>query len=828
MTPHPIDAFLEVWERESGHRGVSQRLRVYRALSVERAWSQRRLRATLRALLATGADERARFDLCFNDFFSAAGDALPEGGDFEELQRELRDAIEAPEKVSAPEDVARTPTEVSPQISAPPSDDTSNNAASAEGRLTFGFIGIMAALLVAVAAQPSALVRVDHRDAATDAVVDASAAPVPSNGPFELVEMREIRSRPRGFVRSGDEAPSHLLLRALGLCVAALAFVTLGEQRLRAIATRPVPVPPPPRADDADFKQRVLDLSWPDAMPPPLTREECESLAERTGFSHEGAHRTLDLPATVQATARGGGLLVTVERPTRRPNTLRIVRPRTINPYAEHMLDALERGLRAAGVLVERGEGGPERGRGDLNLLVLDASAGYDPSVDAWARMGHTVFLEARDAGRWGPEVTALPRGVFPLTYDGLSQAIDAARLDRRPPPSKPLTTGDARDRLRETFPLAQAFALTAPIDLAGLDALRRALTPWVEFIAMQRVVDLDGVTGGPPEWRVSDALRAQLCGSLTPDTPMWRDALSWQLDRLARVRAPEDSHAEALLELERDLCAALLDGLDAIPMSRLARLKDHPVLGRVLRRRVREVTALRPFAPPRDYTEAVLAGAAGLSAPPKREAVSAREGRVRTGAAVVAAVAACGGAGGAVWSQPRVTVSWLGPTSDPVGVDAERELNFGCSASNSVFGIVGFDPRRRPICAQFNPRSVAFDRGSAFVLVGTPSFVPLPMPLSTRATTCPSGSAVTGFDGEITGPASPMIVRIAMLCGAPIASGGLRETARVVLASIAGVRGARPFRFDCGPDGHVIAFTGDVSSRGYTGLRVQCATTRW
>jgi len=96
---HPIDPFLAAWEREVDRRALDLRLRVYRSLSRELVWTPTRLRATLRAILALDADERARFDVCFDGFFTEA-DTLPLEIDTVVLYRELRASLDLPVEAS--------------------------------------------------------------------------------------------------------------------------------------------------------------------------------------------------------------------------------------------------------------------------------------------------------------------------------------------------------------------------------------------------------------------------------------------------------------------------------------------------------------------------------------------------------------------------------------------------------------------------------------------------------------------------------------------------------------------------------------------------------
>ncbi len=98
----------------------------------------------------------------------------------------------------------------------------------------------------------------------------------------------------------------------------------------------------------------------------------------------------------------------------------------------------------------------------------------------------------------------------------------------------------------------------------------------------------------------------------------------------------------------------------------------------------------------------------------------------------------------------------------------------------------------------------------------------------SSYARSCPAGSFITAVEGDVTGPADPLIVRMSMLCARPRQDGGYQFTGKVALTDRpTGGRATRPFRFDCGPDGYVSEFVSTFDARGSHGLRVACATAR-
>jgi len=68
--PGKLALTVNAWESSTGRAAPDLRLRVYRALSAERAWTLDTLRDTLRSLLAFGPDEHDRFDDLFNTYFS--------------------------------------------------------------------------------------------------------------------------------------------------------------------------------------------------------------------------------------------------------------------------------------------------------------------------------------------------------------------------------------------------------------------------------------------------------------------------------------------------------------------------------------------------------------------------------------------------------------------------------------------------------------------------------------------------------------------------------------------------------------------------------------
>lgn len=695
MTPHPLDDFLSTWESSCGRHAIDLRLRAYRILDLDRRWDRERLRDTLRSVLAFDPDEQRAFDECFDDYFTEhelsawLAEALKKTppdprlaiAQLSEWQRRTRPVPPPPEPLPEKPD----------QSSPTPRPSTQPTTQASMLVVVLGFAALVfLSVMQALPSLPS------PRDAgAVDASIappplDASAVEPPSPPPFTPPPTTTQPTAPAelattlSVTRTGETAPRIVLP---SLFVLALALIADAWMRLRA--TRPVKVTTPdrkfnePKVDT--LRDRQLDLSWPAPMAPILTRDERERLADRTGFSRDEQRVALHLADTVQATARGGGLLDPVYRPVRRPSVLRVVTPAALDPFAKRFVRAFVDGMRASGVLVEEGHGGPEHGRDDLNLVFVDTRTFDVGETNRWARGGHFAFVELRDRALWDVEVQRLPCGVFPPTFEGLCDALDAARANQTPRCARndELLSGDNFDRLGNAMRLARAFAATAPLDLAGLDALRRAFTPWLPFMAMQRVVALRGIDGDETAWWCDGALRARLLRGVKRDSALWRAACDWQAARLERLGPPKDSRASLELRVLVLLNRWRRDGtLTRDEYDELLVLRAHPSMRRIVGHLVVSLARASDEMRPADRQEAAIAEVLQLI-PTRPPVVLPRNVLVRwVIACALSAIVAVLGVYSIVRYRPVTFAIWGGLQTPTAGVARGDPSEVGCEAT--------------------------------------------------------------------------------------------------------------------------------------------------
>lgn len=847
MSAHPIDPFLTVWSSRGGRDGVDLRARVYRALTGDGPWTRDRLRVTLRAVLAFGVDEQQRFDRCFAEFFPRdeapawLRTRLAHDLDRDAAREELRGLRAPPDEPALNPDarVITTPT--------------------APVRRPWRRYAVALAVIACVCASAGVAWRFVPRPRPTFVVrkfVTGPAAPsvapsvAPRVDPGSAVTTAG-EPRPQRVLRTTMTPPSLVTARALLAMLLLVSALAWSDVAARAWAARRVRVPAlqPPRAPlrDATLAERQLDLRTKHPLTPPFDGAALDRIALRTGFALDLAQPELDVRATVLASARGGGLLDPVYRPGRRTATLALARPRARDPITDAVLDALTRGLRARGVTVTECTELPGEVVADFHLVVLDARSWSARVRDAWRKVPHVAYLEARDPGCWDRAVTKLPFGVRALTDDGVCEALDDARREVAPPPVTDVPDGDPRQRLGEAFALAVACALTCPVDLAAVDALRRAFTPEVGFLAIQRVLALDGVTGGPTGWTFSSALRAWLCDSLPSDAPLRRRVLDWQSQRLHARSAPDGSRAAQVLAMQ-PLWVALLRGVttrDAWQrwVTEAERFLGDETLREVFRA---QLDALPPPTVTVEVDARMHERLARAGVVPPRARV--RHGAVGWSAIVATALGAMTVVGAAAWTLLRVrapTLSvWSGPWSAVLGRTTGDAHTTRCQGGAAL---VGYDwvghATCRPLTAEMTGPA------SSRVRLGAPqpprSEWIQPGVSQHTDSRCPDGAIVVGVEGEWAAPpgdhASGLVTQLHLRCASidRVSAGGVATwSARTTTRQRTGLQGPVPathtarssFWADCRPLGFVqaIEFRGGTSfDDARIGVRVQCAAAR-
>lgn len=704
MTEHPIDPFLAVWSSRKGRDGIDLRMRVYSALTADGDWTRERLRVTLRALVAFGAEEQRRFDECFAEFFSSkeSPDWLRERLDTT-LDRNLA--------------LAELSTLTTPATSYEPTkfdvvSPSNNSPKKVIIRRPVVVALATAAALVSTGGFVWYYLHKSPPSAQTEQVTPVPA-PMPTRvvtGTETVTTREEVHPQQIGRVR---DAPGALV--TMGAVLAMLLIVatlTLADVSAFAWTIRPIKAPDllsweqPPR--DATLAERQVNYRSPLPLESPLSSESLDRLALRTGFALDAAQPEFDLRATVLATARAGGLLDPVYRPGRRTTRLRVSRPRQFNPVASAVLDAFTQGMRARGVSVVDVVEFPDETPSDINLVVIDAIQWSARYREAWRRVPHVAYIEARDPAHWDSAVERLPFGVFTLDAGGLSEAIDAARNSQFVMPVERVRLGDPKERLGEAFPLAAACSFLGLFDLATIDRLRRSITPDVPFLCIQRVLALDGVSGGPTQWKMTPELRAWFDAAVPQGAPLRDAVLAWQRERLCSLKSPpQGSRAEFILQMQT-LWVDLLHGFRS--PSALASWVDRAerFLGE---RMLKEVyfAQLRAMPKPKvgEVNDPVLeARLARLGLVDMRPVVAlSRTTRVSIFAVLILASAiVCGTA----WELFRIrgtTLSvWSGPWSDTLVNDRGNSAEVHCADTELL---VGFSEQGAPMCRVLNIRAL-------------------------------------------------------------------------------------------------------------------------
>ncbi len=825
MSSHPLDDFLSAWESSCGRHAVDLRLRVHRVIERERSWDRARLRDTLRSLLAFDEVEQRAFDECFDDYFSDAelppwlAKALAEAPPDPTLAiAQLAEFVSSERSALPPKPTNATRPASPPRTPLPPVPTATSRTPLVLAALGLGVLVVFSLLRPPPPPRPPADAGVS--DARIEATADAGAGEPPTSPlPTTTTQptARAERLATLSVTRSEETAPRYVLP---SLAVLALALVVDTWMRWRA--TRPVKLKPieqtieEPKVDT--LKDRQLDLSWPDPLAPIFTRDECERLAMRTGFSRDEQRVALHLVETVQATARAGGLLEPVYRPVRRPSVLRVVTPEALAPFATCFVEAFVRGMTAAGVVVERGHGGPEHGRNDLNLVFIDARHSHSDATLRWVRGGHVALVELRDQALWDVEVQRLPCGVFPPTFEGLCEALDAARANLTPPrrDDDELLTGDAFDRLGNAHRLAVALAATGPLDLPGLDALRRRFTPWLPFMAMQRVTGLDVILGDETGWWCDDALRARLLRGVTRDSELWQAACDWQSARFERIRPPEGSRAKHEHRVALLLNRLRRDGtLTRDEWEELRVLQAQPSMRRIVGHLIASLVRTEDGLHPKGREESAILEELGLIPPRNREEVP-RSVLVRWAvASALSAIVAVLGVYSVVRYRPVTFAIWGGLQTPIAGVARGEPSEVGCEATRWLVG-VGSDGRAR--CAR-----ISYERSATGVVpvVAGPTESQGERLAALRVGQCPNGAVVTGVSG--TRRANDVVSEIALECARPSREGvGFAKGARA--AEIYGQSSNGPqFTLTCGPHGSVGTMHVYVDADVVRGISLDC-----
>lgn len=872
MAGHPIDPLLDDWARDCRRDGFDLRARVYRCLAEPTRWTRERLRAALRAVLAFGPAERAAFDACFDRHFDATIPWEPwltelAAWDRERALADLRAAVAdetAPRRptpdasnavVAQPpaEPVGRPTASTSPVDSAPsPTEATPSPAPRAWGPVVL-LVGALLFVIALLARPPSPPPPRPSQDAAAVVVADAGPRDTGPRDASAMVVSDEIGPVSQGTVLRLEAVTPHdearpwwrRALRHVGFAlvgaIAVWEVLLLFDLLARWRAARPArfEVVTPPVYRDKNARERTLDLRSPWPLAEPFEAGELDALAWRVGFSDDHQRPVLDVAASIVATARNGGLVDVVCRAGRSPSTLGVSRPTSLDPIARHLLDALERGMKARGVRVEDVAAGVPC---DLTLVFVDASEfvrepGERARVEDALRRPHVALVELRDPGLWDDTLQALPRA--PATFDarGLAEALDAARTERPLPRPRARAAGGDRERLGRAAPLAVACALCEPFDLPVMDALRRRFTPALGFLAMQRVLGLDGVPrlgDHPVGLTMTAALRAWLLQPGRCDCRFEAEVLRWQRERLAQTPCPEGSRAEAKRAQEMAWLTLRIAACEGATLSAeataafaavMAAQSQHPTLAKLRDVRRAEVgeEAVAALAvegdelPIRTLREQ-LAAAGITTHDPVTLAWPTRWPRLAL-ESVVGAVALAGAVVAvATLEEPRTSM-WSAEKSREVGSAEGRAFAKVCAPGSSidVFGR-GEGLYDGAICglATFDGRSQRLSRAEV-ISDGLPKFLHVTTVERQRAGTGPLRQLRTrSFRGGYTYNSRGEIASLQVT--------GVDST-DAISTKLPPLRDHEDFLLDCGPNREMCGIFGHVSADGrrVTGFGVYC-----
>jgi hypothetical protein len=552
---HPIDRLINRWASHIGRDGIDLRLRVYRALGAGGQWSNWRMRATLRMLLALHPEEVRELEQILDELLEPwaeeMGPAFWEGLERWSVDEALR--------------VGRSDA----GIEEPPIEEEEGEPSVVE----------IARAAPIVLPEPTPFERLPPPPAQPihppqrRTVTPPAAPPDPPPPAADVLEPPPLLPEPEPSI--------------------------VRPTFFRRVAKRITVGFGAPQGLEYTDDEVLVDYRYPEP-PRPFSEAELDRLARHARLAVPARLPGLDLRATVDATSRQGGLLSQVWRRDVADPCLFLARPRTLHPVTEAIVRALAEGLLARDVSVRVETGRPSGVQEGWRALVFIDASRYDTAwLQAWLGLGRTALVEVRDPALWCAAVGRLPRGCFAADAPGLSAALVAIEVGatpahQAPPPAR----GREEELLGEALPLAAcAFAFPIPSDLGAIDALRRTWLPWLPFLRIQRIMALRGVVADPSGWSCPLSLQAQLAERLGPD--LRQSVMAWHLDRLNRLRARPGSRAAHL----RDQMAAVIrlplllgrSGREPAPWSHelaetidlLERHRADPRLGRGLESRI-------------------------------------------------------------------------------------------------------------------------------------------------------------------------------------------------------------------------------------------------
>jgi hypothetical protein len=540
MTPvaHPLDLLFEAWARVGGVDSVDLRVRAYRALDTRAEWDRDSLCRVLARVVATDERQRRALEALLADpaVLPATRISVPLIGDWISSnsynERPLPSAPSVAIVPSASSAPSRPRSEPAPPLE-------SKRAPPKRSAWPWLVAVVAFVLLAVVLATPLAGPPGGQQDPPLGLPPPANAAMV-----------SETRTRFIERYSFGLGVGAMVLLAAV-----VVALVWRERSRRRQ-----------PLADDDDA-QGELEFP-PDESQADQLRQ---AGSRREDFTRLGRHvpvlpirpGQLDEVRTVQASIENGGLFMPWIGQTRVVPSIALVRATQLDWVEQRLTEELTDGLREDGVQVVAL---PEPDAAHVNLVLVNLKLAVHARdltrLEAWSREPRTAMIETRDRALWGAEVETLTWPLFPLSPEGIEEALTTLDCQARLPPPRASSYSPPEARLQDAALLATACAIAEPADLECADRLRESFTPWLPLSALQRVAQLPGVTLDQRGMLFSLRLKQRLLSRAS--RVFHSKVLRWHIaERLEKADPKPNTLADAMKARELALAEITLAALE-------------------------------------------------------------------------------------------------------------------------------------------------------------------------------------------------------------------------------------------------------------------------
>ena len=599
---HPLEPFLRTLVDEGFAIGVTEYERTRRLLSLETRWTRDRLRTAVISVVAKDKTEQERARRLFDEFFPDREAANSEA-ERSHVQSDVLSWIRS--SANTPGDSRDDHTTYHTfgafgafARNAPPS--------RGEGRSVRRRL-IVAISVVAIVVAMAGFV-ISRRNKSDDSI-SGSSSPATSTTPDDPTSTtddsgsrtpltpREESRRTRELSGTPDTRTVDVLTaefvprdplpfwswRTLGrklfpFLAWTIAFIL--PEVIRQVRRRFFPSPEPenptlPSTEWDETGDRSFNPSLVGGCPAPrLSSDRLDAIADALGhFRSEIRGRTLDVPASITATARQGHLPTPVFRRRRLRRSLLLLRPMhcdwlDVDPLFEELVTGLKH--RGVSLRVGRFEHGPHRFVGEdgqpihltdleadrLGTIVLVFTDTPAPPTGARgsARNNSTAMREflaaAEELRTWraaeidvrGPTLGhesrtpshPLDLPLFEGTVGGIERAIESAATRQTSQHRRPLDQRNIHvrslesesrgltEQLGDALPWAQACSVVQPIGIGMADRLRRhpLLRPTVPFEHLRRFAELPGVSVTANEIWFTPTIRNHLWNGFRNEWP--------------------------------------------------------------------------------------------------------------------------------------------------------------------------------------------------------------------------------------------------------------------------------------------------------------------